>query len=76
MRNLLVVMVAVMTLMLSGCVTVNSSKNLVLPASDKPVAVTASSQAKCYDLFFILTCKLYTKLEATNGQVVSDFPAN
>jgi hypothetical protein len=58
---------------LSGCVTVTNEKTLVIPPSDKPVSVTATSVTTCYKNPW-LHCSSHQKLEASNGQVVSDFP--
>ncbi len=57
----------------TGCVIVSNNKVLTLPPSNKPVVVTATSQAKCYDLFFIMYCRLNMEMQSSNGQHVSDF---
>ena len=59
--------------MLSGCVTVSNNKHLTIAPSKEPVLVTANAQAKCYDVFFIMFCKMNMSMDASNGQRVSDF---
>lgn len=45
-------------LVLSGCVTVQDSKSLVVPPSETPTVVTAKAIAKCQDFFFVVSCDL------------------
>ena len=51
--------------LLEGCVTVNASKSLVItpqPGATK-VAVTSNAVAHCYDVFWIMWCKLELDLQ-------------
>jgi hypothetical protein len=60
--------------LLSGCLSVSNVKTLMVPPSDKPVAVTATSRAQCWDMFFIMYCRLNMEMNTSSGQKVSDFP--
>lgn len=59
---------------LTGCVSVSNVKTLTVPQSDRPVTVVGRSQAKCYDIFFVMWCQLFLELESDKGQKVTDFP--
>ena len=60
-------------LVLQGCVHSVHQKSIVIPASDKPVKVTATAEYECYKYPW-LHCSSHQKLEASNGQVVDDGP--
>jgi predicted small lipoprotein YifL len=68
------ILLATLTLAtLTGCVEVSNQKSLIIPPSDKPVTVTANALTQCYKYPW-LHCHSYQKLEASNGQIASDFP--
>ena len=66
-------MIVSLCAVLAGCVTVSNNKRLTIAPSKDPVVVTAVSQAKCYDLFLVMYCRLNMAIEASNGKKVSDF---
>lgn len=59
--------------LLAGCMSITNNKHLTIAPSKEPVLVTATSQARCYDLFLIMFCRLNMAIEASNGQKISDF---
>jgi hypothetical protein len=62
--------------LLAGCISIQNSKSLMVAPSTGPVAVTSTARAECWDLFFVLTCRLYMELATSEGTVVSDFPGS
>lgn len=60
-------LVLLLPIMISGCVTVQDSKSLIItPApGETKIAVTSKAKAHCQDFFFIMSCKLELSLEQT-----------
>ncbi|MBI3784227.1 MAG: hypothetical protein HY270_12595 [Deltaproteobacteria bacterium] len=64
-----------LSVLLSGCVTVENSKTLTVNPAAAPVTVTSTARVHCYDILLLFTvCHLYMQMESSNGQQVSDFP--
>jgi hypothetical protein len=50
--------------LLSGCMTLNNNKSVLVPPSDKATMVTSYATAHCQDYFFFEQCSLDNKMTA------------
>lgn len=53
--------------MLTGCVSVQASRSLIVPPREHATPVIAHARADCTDYFFILRCDLYMEIQEAQG---------
>jgi len=53
--------------LLVGCTTVQQSRSLTVYPSDAPVTVTSNADARCWDVFAVVWCRLNVDIVSTGG---------
>jgi len=63
--------IATLFALLAGCTTVQKSKSLTVYPADAPVTVTSNADARCWDIFAVVWCRLNVEMESSSPQKVS-----
>jgi hypothetical protein len=54
---------------LSACCRLSRNQVLVVPPSDKPTTVVATSNSQCQDFFFFMRCTMALQIKSSDGQI-------
>lgn len=71
MKRLFVLATLFGALSVSGCVSLAHNQVMTIPPSDHPVSVVTTARARCYDIFFIMWCRMGMKTASSDGQVIA-----
>jgi hypothetical protein len=63
---------ATLFVLIPGCTTVQKSQSLTIYPTDAPVTVTSNADARCWDVFAVVWCRLNVEMASTGGRKVSD----
>lgn len=58
-------LVVIAAMLLPGCITLNTSKSMVVPPSESKVIVTSKAETHCQDFILFFHCTLKIDLQQT-----------